>query len=315
MPESQSFMLCNRAMVVAKCLFCLVALTQSVISADPKEKAESKSEAWNIESPPGESFQRKIEVDEGTWLSLDVSPDGQEIVFDLLGDIYSMPISGADGSDGHSPKKLTSGIAWDMQPRFSPDGQWIAFTSDRSGKSQRAGDNIWIMKRDGSGAKQVTNETFTLLNGPAWSPDSNYIVARKHFTSRRSLGAGEMWMYHREALEANSTSGVQLTKRPNDQKDVNEPIFSRDGRYLYYSQDATPGDAFEYDKDSNKQIYVVKRLDLLKGTTENTITGAGGACRPVPSPDNKTIAFVRRVGAKTGLHLLDVQSGAIRFAL
>ncbi len=93
-------------------------------------------------------------------------------------------------------------------------------------------------------------------------------------------------------------NGVQLTKRPNEQKDVNEPIFSRDGRYLFYSQDATPGDTFEYDKDSNKQIYVVKRLDLQKGETENYITGPGGACRPVPSPDGKQVAFVRRVGAR-----------------
>ncbi len=89
-----------------------------------------------------------------------------------------MPIAGADGSDGRVPTKLTEGIAWDMQPRFSPDGKWIAFTSDRTGKSERGGDNIWVMRSDGSDAKQVTNETFQLLNGPAWSPDGQYIVAR-----------------------------------------------------------------------------------------------------------------------------------------
>ncbi|MFO1065415.1 MAG: amidohydrolase family protein [Pirellulales bacterium] len=274
-----------------------------------KENAKPK---WDSAAPPGEKFEQKIDVDEGTWISLDVSPDGKEIVFDLLGDIYIMPIGGADGTGGKRPAKLTVGIAWDMQPRFSPDGKWIAFTSDRAGKSEKAGDNIWIMRRDGTDAKQVTNETFTLLNGPAWSPDGEYIVARKHFTGRRSLGSGEMWLYHRSAIDVGSTAGIQLTKRPNDQKDVNEPIFSRDGRYLFYSQDATPGDSFEYDKDSNKQIYVVKRLDLKKGTTENYITGPGGACRPVPSPDGKSLAFVRRVGAKTGLHILDCESGSIR---
>jgi Tol biopolymer transport system component/imidazolonepropionase-like amidohydrolase len=289
----------------------LFVFSQGLFADGPDAKVE-ESKKWNVETPPGEAYQQAIDVKEGTWINLDVSPDGTEIVFDLLGDIYSMPVTGADGEDGNNPKKLTSGIVWDMQPRYSPDGQWIAFTSDRNGKSERGGDNIWVMRRDGSNPKQVTNETFHLLNGPAWSPDSNYLVARKHFTSRRSLGAGEMWMYHRSAIDANSMSGVQLTKRPNDQKDVNEPIYSPDGRYLYYSQDATPGDAFEYDKDSNKQIYVVKRLDLKTGETENYITGPGGACRPVPSPDGKTIAFVRRVGAKTGLHVLDVESGAIR---
>ncbi len=291
--------------------FISVGFTQRLFAELPEAK-DAEAKKWNIETPPGEAYQQSIDVNEGTWINLDVSPEGTEIVFDLLGDIYTMPISGADGEDGNNPKKLTTGIAWDMQPRYSPDGQWIAFTSDRTGKSERGGDNLWIMRRDGSHAKQVTNETFHLLNGAAWSPDSHYLVARKHFTSRRSLGAGEMWMYHRSAVDAGAMSGVQLTKRPNDQKDVNEPIYSPDGRYLYYSQDATPGDAFEYDKDSNKQIYVVKRLDLTTGETENYITGPGGACRPVPSPDGKSIAFVRRVGAKTGLHIMDVESGAIR---
>ncbi len=285
---------------------------QEQASTKPTKPDSKDANKWNVDTPPGESFEQKIDVTEGTWMNLDVSPDGQEIVFDLLGDIYVMPITGADGTQGNSPKKLTKGIAWDMQPRYSPDGQWIAFTSDRTGKSERGGDNIWVMRSDGSEPKQVTNETFQLLNGACWSPDGNYLVARKHFTGRRSLGSGEMWMYHRSALDANATSGVQLTKRPNEQKDVNEPIFSPDGQYLYYSQDATPGDTFEYDKDSNKQIYVVKRLNLKTGETENAITGPGGACRPVPSPDGKSIAFVRRVGAKTGLHLLDIESGAIR---
>lgn len=287
-----------------------VLLWGSALRGDDPPKKEAGATTWDIESPPGPDGEQAIDVEEGTWMNLDVSPEGDEIVFDLLGDIYIMPIHGAGGEE--RPRKLTSGIGWDMQPRFSPDGLWIAFTSDRQGKSQKSGDNIWIMRRDGSEPKQITNETYRLLNNPVWSPDGNYLVARKHFTGRRSLGSGEMWMYHRAALDANAMEGVQLTKKPNDQKDVNEPIFSRDGRYLFYSQDTTPGDAFEYDKDSNKQIYTVKRLDLTSGETETFISGAGGACRPIPSPDGKTIAFVRRVGAKTGLHLLDIESGKIR---
>ena len=128
-------------------------------------------------------------------------------------------------------------------------------------------------------------------------------------------GLAEMWMFHKSAAQATAMGGLQLTKRPNDQKDVNEPIFSPDGKYLYYSQDTTPGSSFEYDKDSNKQIYVVKRLDLKTGDTESYISGPGGACRPVPSPDGKQIAFVRRVGSKTGLHLFDAKSGAVRLVL
>src|SRR5690606_38317792 len=153
------------------------ALAQTGTDAAPK---------WDVQNPIGAQRDVRIDVDEGTWMALDVSPDGREIVFDLLGDIYVMPIAGGEA------RAIASGVAWDMQPRFSPDGRSIAFTSDRGG-----GDNLWIMDRDGSNPRQVSNETFRLLNSPAWTPDGQFIVGRKHFTSSRSLGAGEMWMYHR----------------------------------------------------------------------------------------------------------------------
>ena len=127
-----------------------------------------------------------IDTRRGTWMSLDVSPDGREIAFDLLGDLYVIPIEGGEA------RAISTGHAWDMQPRYSPDGQEIAFTSDRGG-----GDNIWTVRRDGSTPRQITKEDFRLLNQADWTPDGNFIVARKHFTSARSLGAGEMWLYHR----------------------------------------------------------------------------------------------------------------------
>jgi len=255
------------------------------------------NEEWNVNNPPGPSETVPLDVTEGTWLNLDVSPDGETIVFDMLGDIYRMPRSGGDA------EPLTSGMAWNMQPRFSPDGDWIAFTSDRSG-----GDNIWIMRADGSDARQITDESFRLLNNPTWSPDGEYIAARKHFTGTRSLGAGEIWLYHRSGTSA----GMQMVARPNDQKDLNEPAFSADGRYLYYSQDTTPGDTFEYDKDPHPGIYDIRRLDRESGEVSTYISGTGGAIHPRPSPDGESIAFVRRVGANTALFIKDKRSGRER---
>jgi imidazolonepropionase-like amidohydrolase/Tol biopolymer transport system component len=261
--------------------------------ADAKDPAKS---AWNVSNPPLEFDDVAIDTRQGTWMSVDVSPDGKEIVFDLLGDLYSFPMGGGEA------RALTSGIEWDMQPRFSPNGRWIAFTSDRG-----AGDNIWIINRDGSNPHQVSKETFRLLNSPNWTPDSEFIVARKHFSSRRSLGAGEMWLYHRSGGD-----GVQLTERANDQKDAGEPVFSPDGRYLYFSQDITPGKVFEYNKDPNGEIYVIQRLDRKRGDIERYITGAGGSIRPTPSPDGKQLAFVRRVRTKSVLYVTDLESGAER---
>ncbi len=268
----------------------------------PEEPKKEEKPKWNVDKPPYPTFEQTIDVDEGTWISLDVSPDGSTIAFDLLGDLYTIPLAGGEAT------KLTGGLAWDMQPRFSPDGKLIAFTSDRTGDGDKGGDNIWVMNADGSSPRQITKESYRLFNGPAWSPDGQFIVARKHFTSRRSLGSGEMWMFH---VSGSSSGGLQLTTKRTDQKDVNEPIFSPDGKYLYYSEDVTPGGSFEYNKDSNGEIYAVQRLDLEKGETQEFIGGPGGACRPTPSPDGKTIAFVKRVRAKSVLHLYDVESGAV----
>ena len=168
------------------------------------EKPKEETPKWDVNNPPGPRTTVPIDTRTGTWMNLDVSPEGDEIVFELLGDIYSMPIAGGEA------KALTSGIAWDMQPRYSPDGKHIAFTSDRGG-----GDNIWIMNRDGSKAAQVSKEDFRLLNSPAWSPDGQFIAAHKHFSSTRSIGSGEVWLYH-----ISGGAGVQMTKKPNDQKDV-----------------------------------------------------------------------------------------------
>nr|MCU0634184.1 hypothetical protein [Gemmatimonadaceae bacterium] len=104
----------------------------------------------------------------GTWISLDVSPDGQTIVFDLLGDLYTLPITGG------TAKRITSGLAFDAQPRFSPDGARIVFISDRSG-----GENVWHMKADGSDTTQLTTGNANMYVSPVFSPDGKTIVVSR----------------------------------------------------------------------------------------------------------------------------------------
>lgn len=261
------------------------------------EKAETKDADWDVANAPGPGREVTIETSEGTWMNLDVSPDGRTIVFDLLGDLFVVPIEGGEAT------ALTSGSAWDMQPRFSPDGAEIAFTSDRDG-----GDNIWVISADGSDPRQISDEPFRLPNHPAWSPDGEFIAARKHFSSRRSLGSGEIWLWHRSG----EGSGLKLNDKPNEQKDFGEPAFSPDGRYVYISQDTTPGGVFQYSKDSNAGIYSIRRIDRQNGEIETVISGPGGAVAPTPSPDGTRVAFVRRVREKTALFVHDLASGRNR---
>ncbi len=233
-------------MIIKKPLLLLIAcFTFYTLSAQDKKDPKK----WDVNNPEGNYKEVNFTTSEGTWMNVDVSPDGKEIIFDLLGDIYTMPAAGGNAT------VLRGGHAFEVQPRFSPDGKKILFTSDAGG-----GDNIWVMNRDGSKATQVTKESFRLLNNAAWSPDGEYIVARKHFTSTRSLGAGEMWLYH-----ISGGGGLQLTVRKNDQQDVNEPVFSPDGKYVYYSEDMYPGGFFQYNKDPNNQVFVIKRFDREKG--------------------------------------------------
>ncbi|MBZ0328334.1 MAG: amidohydrolase family protein [Altibacter sp.] len=272
-----------------------IACTLSLQAQKKKKDTKEEDTKWDV-AAPGADFNYKTHsftTNEGTWMNLDVSPNGQTIVFDLLGDIYTMPIQGG------TAKAIRTGIPFEVQPRFSPDGTKISFTSDAGG-----GDNIWVMRADGSDAEQVTKEDFRLLNNSYWMPDGNYLVARKHFTSGRSLGAGEIWQYH-----ITGGSGLQLTKRKNDQQDVNEPVVSTDGKYLYYSEDMYPGGNFQYNKDPNNQIYVIKRYNFENGETETVTGGPGGAARPAVSPDGTKLAFVKRVRTKTVLYIHDLETG------
>ncbi len=278
----------------------LVAVLPFAAEAGKKDKKKDKDEEeqkWDVSNPPGKWETIVIDTTETTWSDVDVSPDGSTVVFDMLGDIYSVPITGGEAT------ALTHGIEWNFQPRFSPDGSKIAFVSDRGG-----GDNVWVMNADGSDPKAVTEEKEDLVHNPNWSHDGEYIVAKKGFTSTRSIPAGEIWLLH-----SGGGGGLQLTERPNkekDQKTMAEPSFSPDDRYVYYSQDVTSGRVWQYNKDSTGQIFAIKRLDRETGEVDVVVSGAGGAVRPTSSPDGRYLAFVKRTPSMTSaLYVKDMASG------
>ena len=169
-------------------------------------------------------------------MSVDVTPDGKEIAFDLLGDLYSIPIGGGEA------KALTTGVAWDMQPRYSPNGKWIAFTSDRGG-----GDNIWMMNRDGSKPKQVTKETFRLLNA-AGLVAGRRVPRRPQALHLRALarrGRDVALSPQRRRRACSSPRSAPTRRTPASPRSRPTAAIST------YSQDVTPGAVFEYNKDPN----------------------------------------------------------------
>ena len=268
----------------------LLAGSVGAMAADKAEPAK-----WDVNAAHGKTKTVRFTTDEGTWMDLDVSPDGRQIAFSLLGDIYLLPIAGG------SARRISSGPAWDVQPRFSPDGGEIAYTSDRAG-----GNNLWRMSVTGANPTQVSKEEFRLLNTPAWTPDGQDLIGRKHFTGERSLGAGELWLYHKSG-----GAGLQLTKQKNDQQDLGEPALSPDGRYVYFSEDVSDGPQFQYNKNPYEGIYAIRKLDRENGDIGTVLQGPGGAVRPQPSPDGKSLAFVRRDRAHSVLEKVDLESNRV----
>jgi Tol biopolymer transport system component len=281
------------ACATAACAAAAFAADNVVSGGDEKDKKPK----WDVAAPPLPTRQVPISVDEGTWMNVDVSPDGKTLAFDLLGDIYTLPLAGGAAT------RIAEGLPFEMQPQFSPDGRKIAFTSDRGG-----GDNIWIMNADGSDKRQLSQEKFRLLNEPTWSRDGKFIAARKHFTTQRSLGTGEIWLYH-----LGGGDGVLLVKRANEklQKELGEPAFAPGGGGIYYTRNVSPGTSFIYAQDSNASLFEIERYDLADGEVSTVVSGAGGAARPTPSPDGKKLAFVRRERGKSKLFVKDLATGKI----
>tara|TARA_A100000171_G_C2136409_1_gene150604 strand:- start:980 stop:4426 length:3447 start_codon:yes stop_codon:yes gene_type:complete len=222
---------------------------------------------------------------EGTWLSLDISPDGQTIIFDMLGDIYTMPFKGGKAT------RLTDGMAYDTHPKFSPDGKSIVFTSDRSGN-----DNIWTMELESKETKQITKSENENFQSAEWSPDGDYIVTAR---GRRNL---KLYMYHK-----NGGGGFELIKEPAGLKLV-EPAFSADGRYIYYSQ---RNGAWNY----NAQLpqYQIGMYDRDNGERSTITSRYGSAFTPTLSPDGKYLVYGSRYEEQTGLVLRDLKSGDERW--
>ena len=125
-------------------------------------------------------------TDEGTWISLDLSPDGGTILFELLGDLYTLPAAGGTAT------RITSGQGYDMQPRYSPDGSMIAFVSDRDGS-----ENLWVARADGTGARQLTDTERQSYMSPVWTPDGDYVLANR---------GSQIWVFH-----IDGGGGLQMT--------------------------------------------------------------------------------------------------------
>ena len=228
----------------------------------------------------------EMTVEEGSWMSLDVSPDGQTVVFDLLGDLYTVPIAGGTAT------ALTQGMALDAQPRFSPDGSRVVFVSDRTG-----GENLHIISLDKSDTVQLTSGKTSSYQSPEWTPDGNYVVATKN-----QPGVGKLWMYH-----VDGGSGVALIREPA-QLLTTGAAFGADDRYIWFAQRRG---GWQY--NSPMRDYQLAVYDRETGTTTGKSSRYGGAVRPTLSPDGRWLVYATRHVDETALRIRDLESGEERW--
>jgi Tol biopolymer transport system component len=257
--------------------FASAAQEKKEVKSDSTKKEKKKNKDLPLE--PGRKI--RIQSNEGSWMSLDVSPDGKTIAFDLLGDIYLLPMTGG------SAQQFTKGMAFDSHPKFSPDGKHILFVSDRSGA-----ENMWRFSIDKKDSLQITKGSTDNIQSADWSPDGNYIVVSR---GRRNL---KLFLFHKDG-----GSGAQLISKPDNLKTV-EPAFAPDGRYIWYSHRNA---AWNY----NAQLpqYQIGIFDRETGETETRTNRYGSAFTPVPSPDGKWLVYGSRYNDQTGLIIRDLKSG------
>src|SRR5437879_2641309 len=232
-----------------------------------------------------------FETSEGTWMSLDVSPDGKTIAFELSGDLYTMPVTGGAAT------RITSGPAFDSQPRWSPDGKHLVFLSDRSGA-----ENVWLCDPDGSHAKALTKGTNNLYASPDWTPDGNYIVVSR--TSGVLGSVYELWLIHKDG--GSGAAMLRVQAGPNMPPPMNTlgAAFGKDPRYIWVSRHRG---GFGY----NLQ-YPLWQLAIYDRQTGRLFTQTdmyGSAMRPQLSSDGKWLVYATRYDAETGLRLRDLASG------
>ncbi len=297
-----------------------LALALALGPATPALAQEQKADtSWDVTKPRGQTREIDFTTAEGTWTSVDVSPDGTWMVFDLLGQIYRMPIGGGQAEC----LTQSSGIAVNIHPRISPDGKHIAFISDRKGQM-----NIWVMASDGSNPTSVFLDQKNEFRWPSWRADGQFIVALK----RGGATPTALMMFHRTGGQ-----GIELL-RGETGKTPSRPSLSADGRVVYYDLMTGSGATGFGREDALMGRIQVQGLDLVTGVVRRITAGqsvqanadhpsSGGAYGAEPSPDGRSLAFLRKVpggtlnykgqrfGPRSALWIRDLTTGAERLAM
>ena len=259
----------------------LAASSSSALQAvTESDSLESSLPKHNEDLPMDPARQLSFTTTEGTWISVDVSPDGQHIVFDLMGDIYRMPFSGGKA------EPLTKGMAYDVHPTYSPDGSKILFISDRTGS-----DNAYVLDLESMEVTQMTQEsTESMVNGD-WSPAGELFVVAK---GRRN--------FKLQVMHEDGGQGTTVVDEPSNLKAI-DPEFSANGQKIYYSR---RNSGWNYNAQFPQ--YSIGMYNMETGENSTLLSRYGSAFTPTLSPDGKYMVYGTRYESETGLVLRNLET-------
>ena len=277
----------NRLLTASLLALCVLLGTGPAFRAQEKQdEPADKKEKKDLPLEPDRTIA--FDTSEGSWISLDVAPDGRSIVFELLGDLYTVPI------DGGPATRITSGMMFDSQPRYSPDGSKIVFLSDRSGD-----ENIWI-------AKPRRHRPQAAHKGQEHALLVARVDARTASTSScrappAAPSGTQLWLYH-----VDGGSGVNLTGS-EERRQLNPlgAAFGKDDRFVYFTERTAAGSVYNQ-MNFRWQLGV---YDRQTGENFRMSDELGSAMRPVLSPDGRWLVYATRWDAQTGLRVRDLKSG------
>ena len=267
------------------------AILTFALAAPAAQETDGSADSPELPLEPARTLS--LDTDEGTWISVDVSPDGETIVFDLLGDLYTIPFAGGDATP------LTAGMAYDSQPRYSPDGSQVIFVSDRDGA-----ENLWLIDIASGAARQVTNASDNNYESPEWLPDGDYVVAA---VGAGALAGGDrrnpkLWMWH-----VGGGTGIQLIDEPGSRR-ITGPTPTPDGRRIWFAQRER---LWQYNAIFPQ--YQLASYDRETGEQYVRTSRYGSALRPTLSPDGAWLVYGTRHEDQTGLRLRELASGDERW--
>lgn len=242
-----------------------------------------------------------FETDEGSWMSLDVSPNGEHMVFELLGDLYQLPIAGGNA------KPIVSGPGFASQPRFSPNGKQLVFISDRSGE-----DNLWLANAKGSELKQLSKRNDGELISPSWSRDGQTIYVSQ-LPSRRSMSANvELWAYPVDGGKPKKIStptmgrgSMLVSALPPG---AYGPQASAHNEELFFTA-AAPR---QHGDPTGPRAEIMK-VNIQSGLAERVSDYGAAAFKPLLSNNGQWLAYGAVHDNKTGLRLRNLTSGDERW--